>query len=99
MTLSCSSPENYQKFDYILSVIILKFKPIETDRTKNCIPVITLVGGELLSELPSTSPLVSEEEGGEGCSGFAVWDAMLLDVDFWDCCDSLRSNGRPEVPN
>ena len=66
---------------------------------KNFIPVITLVGGELLSELPSTSPLVSEEEGGEGCSGFAVWADMPLDVDFWDCWDSLRSNGRPEVPN
>jgi len=32
---------------------------------------MTLVGGELLSELPSTSPRVSEDEGGLGWPGAA----------------------------
>ena len=50
--------------------------------TSKILPVITLVGGELLSELPSTSPLVSEEDGGEGCPGFAVTDAIGLVVDL-----------------
>ena len=35
------------------------------------IPCITLVGGELLSELPSTSPLVSDDDGGDGWLGLA----------------------------
>ena len=46
------------------------------------LPVITLVGGELLSELPSTSPLVSEEEGGDGCPGLAATDAIGLVTDL-----------------
>ena len=39
---------------------------------------MTLVGGELLSELPSTSPRVSEDEGGLGWPGAAPPDELLL---------------------
>jgi len=41
------------------------------------LPWMTLFGGELLSELPSTSPLVSEE-GGLGWPGEAVLAGILL---------------------
>ena len=49
------------------------------------IPWITLVGGELLSELPSTSPLVSDDEGGDGWLGLADWGELFCEgcENFW----------------
>ena len=38
---------------------------------------MTLVGGELLSELPSTSPLVSDDDGGLGWPGVAPLEELL----------------------